>query len=99
MPSGVSSDRHADITSRKKKVTLSLGSGPAFRLLNPAQHLCFALRTINVARLAVAGLDLTHVLSAFGTLIEQRQHLRIDGVDLLAHHAELLQHPFVHAFS
>jgi len=25
--------------------------------------------------------------------------LRINGVDLLSHHAELLQHPFVHAFS
>ena len=67
--------------------------------LDPAQHLCLTLRSIDVARVAISGLDLTNVLSASGTLIEQGQHLRINGVDLLSHHAELLQHPFVHAFS
>jgi hypothetical protein len=44
MPSGCSSDRQADITSRKNQVTLSLDSGPGLILLDPLQDLRLTLR-------------------------------------------------------
>jgi hypothetical protein len=64
MPSGSSSARQADITSRKKKVMLSPGNGPGLAILQAAQHLRFALGTVDVPGFAVLGLDHADLLGA-----------------------------------
>jgi hypothetical protein len=84
MPSGCSSDRQADITSRKNQVTLSFDSGPGFILLDPLQHLRLTLRAVNETRLTMARLDLADLLRQPGTLVQQRQQLPVEAVDLLA---------------
>ena len=76
-----------------------VGQRALVEILDAAQHLGLALRAIHVAGLAVAGLDLAHVLGASGALVEQRQQLCIDGIDLVANHAQFLQHRLVHAVS
>jgi hypothetical protein len=99
MPSGSSSDRQADITSRKKKVMFSPGSGPGIGFLQAAQHLGFALGAVDVPGLAVFGLDLADLLRTAGALVEQAQQFTVDAVDFGAHAGQCLLQIVAHGRS
>jgi hypothetical protein len=97
MPSGCSSDRQADITSRKKKVMFSFGKRAGIGVLQAAQHLRLAFRPVDEAGVAEFGLDFADPLGAAGTFVQQAQDVAVDAVDIGAHAGQGLLQIVAHA--
>ena len=75
-----SSARHDDMISRQTWAMPSALIGPGLRVLQAADHLRLALRTEHGR--ALLPLDLADFERQRGALVEQREQLGVDGVDL-----------------
>lgn len=77
---------------------LLVAQGPGVVALDAPQHLGLPLGTVDVAGLAVAGLDFADLLSAAGALVEQLEKLAVDAVDFGADAGQFLGEIVAHAF-